>query len=321
MRPPSTGSVKMGDPYLLSYTKQLLMLGNVLKDDPNIGTRNYFDLMKKTPRTILAELVFESKNCTQMYQLCLFFFLAKSFLFWPTDKKAEKLASELDLDLVVVVLESLANTSSAVSSISTQASRPLVVSSSSSSSSSSSLKRESLSSSGHFPLSVGQAGGHSLDLPAVGLGSSFGPQTAPPGLHGSSSLLDPPNGPTPGELQLHRPTPRPTNSSDLEKSYLLNMDLLEYLKRASPIASVLACVLRSPTDRFDPSIFEFALSTAKVRPWSSPSPHFPSLTLSLSRLSCLEAVPGPLPLDVLQNSRDFTVLHDFFATVLRKYRL
>lgn len=47
------------------------------------------------------------------------------------------------------------------------------------------------------------------------------------------------------------------------KKYSLNMDIVEYLRKKSPLLATLACVMRSPTTHFDPSYFKYALSASK----------------------------------------------------------
>jgi hypothetical protein len=79
---------------MLAFLEQLLKIGSTVRDDPIVGRRNFFELLKKSPKQIIAQLVFESRNY----------------------KKAETLAQGLELDLVRVILDSVGFGPSAMSS-------------------------------------------------------------------------------------------------------------------------------------------------------------------------------------------------------------
>jgi hypothetical protein len=80
-----SATTRPSEPYLHHFLDQLYKIGTTVRDDPVVGRKNFFELLTKSPKQILAQLVFESKNY----------------------KKAETLAQTLDIDLIPVILDSV----------------------------------------------------------------------------------------------------------------------------------------------------------------------------------------------------------------------
>lgn len=73
----------LGDGFLQSFLRQLLMIGVSLRDDSRLGKTDFFEHLHAAPKHLLAELVYGSRN----YNM------------------AESISGELELDLVSLILE------------------------------------------------------------------------------------------------------------------------------------------------------------------------------------------------------------------------
>lgn len=204
--------------FLLNFSKQLLFLGNSLREEQNAPkTKNFFDLLKKRPHALLSELVLNSRNL----------------------KRAESIASHLDIDLLGVILHSL-GPGTFVRGLDEKVATPMMMMMSP-------KRPNSFASSGPFESPSGAA--------------TVSPQPLIPSISSNGAELVSP----PGHAGLAL-TPTVMTSFDSDRRWL-PVELIEFMRKRSPVVAILACVLRAPTDRVDPTLLENALTaSAKAFP-------------------------------------------------------
>ncbi|KAL6058640.1 Nuclear pore complex protein Nup85 [Balamuthia mandrillaris] len=219
--------------YLPIFLQYLRKLGQALKDDPVCGADNYLDHLKKAPQTILSILMFEAnkQGCDQ----------SKGY------EKAEQFASLLGLNLVSTLLNSL--------------SRPSVVN----------PKRQQ---GVRNDSSLIQA---TSSVSVAPVASSFFDTMKKSRKENGTASINSGLPHTMPSVQLPNNTAfSTTNSQTLigdqeetnQASFPLNMEIVHYLGRFSPVIASLACMLLTPlpSHRFESKFFDYALSHSKTFP-------------------------------------------------------
>lgn len=238
----------LGDGFLQSFLRQLLMIGISLRDDARLGKTDFFEHLHAAPKHLLAELVYGSRN----YGM------------------AESIASELELDLVSLILELMGT----VKPCAMQRCSHGAASGDASSLHSSNIGSSASPTSLHGSSSASHSSSPSSSSQLMGPNSSKhlgGKKNSGSNTSSSDLALDyMPSSVNYGASLSYEygmnPSAATTNSSNAgsdEDKYTLHLNLVEYLKAHSPLVATLACILRAPSDKYDERFLSYAFASTK----------------------------------------------------------